>query len=111
MKALPHHYEVHLTGGPSGYAELSTSGAPVLRAAPPVEFDGPGDAWSPEHLLLASVQTCFLLTLRAIGAIFAGIALARLVRSASNRAVPCWSCFIMPKFIISPSSCYGTRYP
>lgn len=66
MKALPHHYEVHLTGGPSGYAELSTSGVPVLRAAPPVEFDGPGDAWSPEHLLLASVQACFLLTLRAI---------------------------------------------
>jgi uncharacterized OsmC-like protein len=31
-----------------------------------VEFGGPGDAWTPEHLLLASVQTCFLFTLRAI---------------------------------------------
>ena len=66
MKALPHHYDAQLRGGPSGYAQLSTAGTPALRTAPPVEFDGPGDAWSPEHLLLASVQACFLFTLRAI---------------------------------------------
>jgi organic hydroperoxide reductase OsmC/OhrA len=34
--------------------------------ASPPEFGGPGDAWSPEHLLLASVQACFLFTLRAV---------------------------------------------
>src|SRR5687767_6001939 len=56
MKALPHHYDAKLRGGPSGYAQLSTGGTPALPTAPPVEFDGPGDAWSPEHLLLASVQ-------------------------------------------------------
>jgi organic hydroperoxide reductase OsmC/OhrA len=66
MKPLPHHYDVHLTGGPTGYAQLSTAGVPALRTAPPVDYDGPGDAWSPEHLLLASVQACFLFTLRAI---------------------------------------------
>jgi organic hydroperoxide reductase OsmC/OhrA len=66
MKPLPHHYHVHLTGGPTGYAQLSTAGVPALRTAPPVDYDGPGDAWSPEHLLLASVQACFLFTLRAI---------------------------------------------
>lgn len=66
MKPLPHHYDVHLTGGPAGYAQLSTAGVPNLRTAPPAEYDGPGDAWSPEHLLLASVQACYLLTLRAI---------------------------------------------
>ena len=66
MKPLPHRYDVHLTGGPSGYAQVSTAGVPELRTAPPVDYDGPGDAWSPEHLLLASVQTCFLFTLRAI---------------------------------------------
>jgi organic hydroperoxide reductase OsmC/OhrA len=66
MKPLPHHYDVHLAGGPSGYAQLSTAGSPELRMAPPVDFDGPGDAWSPEHLLLASVQACYLFTLRAI---------------------------------------------
>jgi organic hydroperoxide reductase OsmC/OhrA len=66
MKPLPHQYDVHLTGGPAGYAQLSTPGVPELRTAPPEDYDGPGDAWSPEHLLLASVQACFLFTLRAI---------------------------------------------
>ena len=66
MKPLPHRYEVHLTGGPSGYAEVTTRGVAVLRTAPPPEFDGPGDAWSPEHLLLAAVESCFLFTLRAV---------------------------------------------
>lgn len=66
MKPLPHHYDVHLTGGPVGDAQISTAGVPALRTAPPAEYDGPGDAWSPEHLLLAAVQACFLFTLRAI---------------------------------------------
>ena len=66
MKPLPHQYEVSLVKGPSGYAQLSTAGVPELRSAPPTDYDGPGDAWSPEHLLLAAVQACFLFTLRAI---------------------------------------------
>ena len=66
MKPLPHQYEARLTGGPGGHARLSVSGLPELRTAPPVEYDGPGDAWSPEHLLLASVEACFLFTLRAV---------------------------------------------
>ena len=66
MKPLPHHYEARLTGGPAGHATLSVAGAPDLRSAPPLDFDGPGDAWSPEHLLLAAVEACFLFTLRAV---------------------------------------------
>jgi hypothetical protein len=42
MKPLPHRYDVRL------------------------DFDGPGDAWSPEHLLLAAVDASFLFTLRAV---------------------------------------------
>jgi hypothetical protein len=44
MKPFPHRYEVSLTGGPSGYAELTTAGVSSLRTAPPADFDGPGDA-------------------------------------------------------------------
>ena len=66
MKPLPHRYDVRLTGSPTGYAVLSTPGVPELRSAPPLDWDGPGDAWSPEHLLLAAVETCFLFTLRAV---------------------------------------------
>jgi len=68
MKPLPHLYDVRLSGGPAGHATLSTQGIPELRSAPPLDFDGPGDAWSPEHLLLAAVETCFLFTLRAVAA-------------------------------------------
>ena len=66
MKPFPHRYEVRLTSGPRGHATVSVAGLPPMHAAPPYEFDGPGDAWSPEHLLLAAVETCFLFTFRAI---------------------------------------------
>lgn len=66
MKPLPHRYEVRIAGGADGYAQLSSTGVPDLRTAPPLEFDGPGDAWSPEQLLLAAVQACFVMTFRAV---------------------------------------------
>jgi len=31
-----------------------------------VEFDGPGDRWSPETLLVAALVDCFVLTFRAV---------------------------------------------
>src|SRR5690606_14409687 len=37
-----------------------------LETAPPPEFDGPGDVWSPESLLCAAVADCFVLTFRGI---------------------------------------------
>jgi len=66
MKPLPHRYEVLLNGGATGYANVSAGSLPNLASAPPPEFDGPGDAWSPEHLLLAAVATCFVFSLRAV---------------------------------------------
>ena len=39
---------------------------PSLQSAPPLEFGGPGDRWSPETLLVAAVADCFILTFRAI---------------------------------------------
>jgi organic hydroperoxide reductase OsmC/OhrA len=66
MKPLPHHYSVRLTGGPTGHARAAVDGVPDLLSAPPLEFEGPGDAWSPEQLLLASVETCFLFTFRVV---------------------------------------------
>ena len=66
MKPLPHLYEVNLFSTPKGYATLLMDGVPALRSAPPKDFGGPEDAWSPEHLLLASVETCFVFTFRAV---------------------------------------------
>jgi peroxiredoxin-like protein len=66
MKPLPHQYEVQLTGSPEGYATSCARGLPDLRCNAPADFDGPGDAWSPEQLLLSAVTTCFLFTLRSV---------------------------------------------
>jgi len=66
MHPFPHRYALRLEGGPEGAARLDVDGLPVLESAPPREFDGPGDRWSPEHLFVASVTSCFLLTLRAV---------------------------------------------
>jgi peroxiredoxin-like protein len=66
MKPLPHRYEVRLAAGPMGHATLRSGGVPDLATDAPTEFDGPGDAWSPEQLFLAAVESCFLLTFRAV---------------------------------------------
>ena len=66
MKPLPHHYTVSATAAPEGTVSLSATGVPPLASAPPIEYDGPGDQWSPESLLMAAVVDCFVLTFRAI---------------------------------------------
>ncbi len=66
MKPLPHRYEVRISGGPLGRATLASPGVPDLATAAPADFGGPGDAWSPEQLLLAAVESCFVMTFRAI---------------------------------------------
>jgi len=66
MQPFPHRYETRLAGGARGRGIVSSIGLPTLETAAPVEFDGPGDAWSPEHLFLAAIQACFLLTFRAV---------------------------------------------
>jgi organic hydroperoxide reductase OsmC/OhrA len=62
---LPHVYRVSATASPDGVVELCSEHLPFLHSAPPVEFGGPGDRWSPETLLAASVGDCFILTFRA----------------------------------------------
>lgn len=66
MQALPHRYRVSGTGRISGDVELTAERLAVLRSASPAEFDGPGDRWSPETLLVGAVADCFILTFRAI---------------------------------------------
>jgi organic hydroperoxide reductase OsmC/OhrA len=66
LKPFPHHYAVTASAAVRGSVELRSEGVPPLASAPPVEFDGPGDAWSPESLLVAAVVDCFVLTFRSL---------------------------------------------
>jgi organic hydroperoxide reductase OsmC/OhrA len=66
MQAFPHHYTVEASGPSTGDVELKADGLPTLRSASPVPFDGPGERWSPETLLVAAVGDCLILTFRAV---------------------------------------------
>ena len=66
MQPLPHVYSVRASGPAVGLIALSSEGVPELLTAPPTEFDGPGDQWSPETLLIAAVASCFVLAFRAV---------------------------------------------
>ncbi len=66
MQELPHHYRVAATAGPEGDVNLASNALDPILSAPPVEFGGPGNRWSPETLLIAAVADCFILSFRAI---------------------------------------------
>jgi len=68
MHPFPHHYIVNAVVRPGGDVPLSSEGMRVIESAPPREFDGPGNQWSPEGLFTASVADCFALNFRAIAA-------------------------------------------
>ncbi len=66
MHPYPHVYAVKATAAPEGDVPVTSAGLPALTTAPPAEFDGPGDRWSPETLLCAAVADCFLLSFRGV---------------------------------------------
>jgi len=66
MKPYPHIYTANAAGTATGPVPIASSGLPGIATAPPAEFDGPGDAWSPETLLVASIADCFILTFRGV---------------------------------------------
>lgn len=66
MQDFPHRYSVTASGAAAGNVRLESGGLPALESAPPAEFGGPGDHWSPETLLAAAVADCFILTFRAV---------------------------------------------
>ena len=66
MKNLPHRYKVEASANSQGSVAIASSGLETLSTAPPPQYGGPGDRWSPETLLVASVVDCFVLTFRAI---------------------------------------------
>lgn len=66
MQTYPHRYSVTAHGGAEGDVEMNAPRLPSLVTAPPEQFGGPGDRWSPETLCVGAVADCFILTFRAI---------------------------------------------
>ena len=66
MQPFPHRYSVVAKADTHGDVALEGERLPSIPSAPPTEFGGPGDRWSPETLFVAAVADCFVLTFRAI---------------------------------------------
>jgi organic hydroperoxide reductase OsmC/OhrA len=66
MQPFPHHYSVVARADTEGEVALEGERLPPISSAPPTEFGGPGDRWSPETLFVAAVAGCFVLTFRGI---------------------------------------------
>lgn len=66
MQPFPHHYSVSARAATQGEVAIQGDRLPTIASAPPTEFGGPGDRWSPETLLVAAVADCFILTFRGI---------------------------------------------
>lgn len=66
MKDLPHTYVATAIGNSQGKLVVRVENLPELEVAPPGQFGGPGDLWSPEDLFMASIANCLVLSFRAI---------------------------------------------
>jgi organic hydroperoxide reductase OsmC/OhrA len=62
---FPHHYDATLVWSGSGPAALGAGGRPGIAGGAPPEFDGDAGLWSPEHLLLSSLNLCLQTTFAA----------------------------------------------
>lgn len=66
MLPFPHTYSVSVDANPTGDILIDSDRLLTLKTDAPADFDGPGDRWSPETLLVAAVGDCFALTFRGI---------------------------------------------
>ena len=56
-------YEAELEWRGGRHAEVSSGSRPTLAVVPPPDFpSGDESGWSPEHLFLASIQSCTMLS-------------------------------------------------
>ena len=66
MKPFPHTYTAAASADPVGNVISTLGNGCRVEVAPPVEFDGVGDVWSPEELLMSSVANCLVLSFKSI---------------------------------------------
>lgn len=66
MLELPYRYETRLDWKEESRGITSAAGKPEIAVGPPPEFGGRESWWSPEHLFIAAVETCFMTTFMAV---------------------------------------------
>ena len=66
MADQTHEYETHIEWTAQWQGRLSSPPRPSIEAGAPPEFGGPDNVWTPEHLLVAAVNSCVMLTFIAV---------------------------------------------
>jgi organic hydroperoxide reductase OsmC/OhrA len=64
-RPFPHHFQTTLHSEGRSPATITAGDRPAILGGPPPEFDGDPGWWSPEHLLLASLNLCLQATFDA----------------------------------------------
>ena len=60
------YYETEIDWTKEKHGQIRGPTLPAMNVGAPPEFKGREGQWTPEHLFVASVNTCFMLTLLAI---------------------------------------------
>ena len=83
-EARDYFYETEIGWQAEKHGQMRSAGlAPITTGAPP-EFNGRAGDWSPEHLLVASLNSCYMLTFLAISE-FSKIAIVSFSASAKGK--------------------------
>lgn len=98
-----HYYKVNLTWKTDRRGEISAPGLPtVIEVATPPEFPkGIAGIWSPEHLLVAAVNSCFMTTFLAI-AENSKLEFSDLSCTATGKLEKAEGKFIISEVVLSP---------
>lgn len=80
----PYYYETEVEWRGEKDLKLYGGKLPPIGAGAPPEFNGREENWSPEHLFVAALNSCYALTLLAI-AEFSKVSLVSLSSSAKGR--------------------------
>ena len=83
-ESKPYFYETEIEWKGENDLKLGSGKLPLIEAGAPLEFNGREGNWSPEHLFVASLNTCYMLTLLAI-AEFSKIMLVSLSSTAKGK--------------------------
>ena len=63
---LPYYYETEVDWIDRRSSVLAAPGMPDIEVTPPPEFQGTEGTWTPEHLFVGSVTSCYVTTFLAI---------------------------------------------
>jgi organic hydroperoxide reductase OsmC/OhrA len=66
MNQAPYFYETHLYWTKKRRGLIEVAELPPITTSPPPEFQGEPGYWTPEHLLVAALESCLMTTFLAV---------------------------------------------